>query len=232
MPVNISEVSSDEAPIAMIVTDYGTRNGESGYYDIPYRWYKNTLYKVYRHESGDKTGELHTLECMERDVSQNGRGYPYDADEKERMRRIKKAAKRFLIIDGEIYREVGEPRYCIYTFGLGHNHGGSSFSVDEHYNSNISKERYFNAFQRAEAIEYFNRIALGRGDTKSVNETPVDNIKVLIPEAVKCRPQKQHGNGCSFINSIESMISGSKSVVESGLMVMTMGMAGLNKVGG
>jgi len=223
MSVNIREITSAEAPVAMIVTDYETRDGEFGICDTHYRRHKNKLFKVYRHKSGSNTGELRTIDDIAYDINQNGYGYPYDADEKRRKSDITKAAKRYLIIDGEIYRETGEPRYCIYTFGLGHNHGGSSFSIDEHYNSNISKERYFNALQREEAIIFFNKTALGRGDTNSVNENPVDNIRVLIPEAVKCNPQKQHGNGCGFTNALETMITGSESIIESGLMVMTMG---------
>jgi hypothetical protein len=231
MSVNIREITSEEAPVAMIVTDYETRDGQFGVCDIPYRWYKNKLFKVYRHQGGSSTGNLYTLDDVAYNINQNGYGYPYDADEKRRKSDIRKTAKRYLIIDGEIYREAGEPRYCIYTFGLGHNHGGSSFSIDEHYNSNISKERYFNALQREEAIIFFNETASGRGDTNSVNENPVDNIKILIPEAVKCNPQKQHGNGCGFTSSLESMISGSKNKAESGLMVMAVGMAELSKIG-
>ena len=228
MSVNIREITSTEAPVAMIVTDYETRNGEFGVCDTPYRWHKNKLFKAYRHQSGSNTGDLRTIDDVVYDLNQNGYGYPYDAEEKQRKSDIRKTANCYLIIDGEIYREAGEPRYCIYTFGLGHNHGGSSFSIDEHYNSNISKERYFNALQREEAILVFNKIASERGDTNSVNENPVDNIKVLIPEAVKCNPQKQHGNGCGFINSLESMITGSKSKMESGLLVMAMGAAELS----
>jgi hypothetical protein len=228
--VNIREITSAEAPVALIVTDYETRDGEFGVCDIPYRWYKNKLFKVYRHQSGSNTGNLHTIDDVAHDINRDGYGYPYDADEKRRKSDIRKTAKRFLIIDGEIHREVGEPRYCIYTFGLGHNHGGSSFSIDEHYNGNISKERYFNALQREEAILFFNKTASGRGDTESINENPVDNIKVLIPEAVKCNPHKQHGNGCGFTNALESMISCSTSKMESGLMVMTAGIAELSKI--
>ena len=113
MTVNIHEISSDEAPVAMIVTDYTTRNGEWGVYDTPYRWYKNKLYKIYRHESGSQTGELCMIEDVLCSINQNGWGYPYDADEKTRKSDIRKSAKHFIIIDGEIYQESGEPRYIL-----------------------------------------------------------------------------------------------------------------------
>ena len=232
MSVNIREITSEDAPVAMIVTDYATRNGEWAVYDTPYRWYKKKLYKVYRHESGSESGEPYRIEDILWTINQNGRGYPYDANEKTRISDIRKAAKRFLIIDGDIYQISGEPRYYTITFGLGHNHGGSSFSISEYYNGNIGKQNYFNALQQKEAIEHFEKIALGRGDTKSVYEEYVDNIKVLIPEAVRCNPQKEHGNGCAFMNSIESLISGSDSVVEAGLITMAMGLKELNKVKG
>jgi len=224
--VTIKEITSEEAPIALIVTDYGTRNGIWGVCDTPYRWFGGKLYKLYRHQSGDNTGELRTIDNVKYEVSREGSGWPYDATEKKRLSDIRKAAKQFILIDSEIYKRAGEPRYCIYTFGLGHNQGGSSFSIDEHYNENISKERYFNALQRDEAITYFESVALGRGDTKSIYDDYVDNIKVLISEAVRCKPNKEHGDGCSFKNSLEAVINCSDSAVEAGLMVVAVGLAG------
>ena len=60
--------------------------------------------------------------------------------------------RRYLLVDGELYHCTSEPRYCIYTFGLGHNHGGTALSVDYRYNPNISKNRYFSALQGVEAV--------------------------------------------------------------------------------
>ena len=52
-----------------------------------------------------------------------------------------------------------------------------------------------------------------------------DIIEVLIPEMVHRNPQKDHGEGNSFLNSLENMISGTDSSTEAGLLAITMCMA-------
>lgn len=47
-----------------------------------------------------------------------------------------------------------------------------------------------------------------------------DIIEVLMPEMVHRNPQKDHGEGDSFMNSLENLISGSDSVMEAGLLAM------------
>lgn len=142
---------------------------------------------------------------------------------------IKKARadmRRYLLVDGVLYERVSEPRYCIYTFGLGHNHGGTSLSVDYRYNSNISKKRYFSALQGAEAVAEATRIALGRGDTESVHRFKAD-IEVFMPEFVKINPKKQHGNGNSLINAMEGVISATPDALTAGLFCIATAAAAL-----
>ena len=50
-----------------------------------------------------------------------------------RMAVIKKARnsmKNIILVNGELYCTTAEPRYCIVTFGLGHNHGGTGMFCD------------------------------------------------------------------------------------------------------
>lgn len=130
-------------------------------------------------------------------------------------------AKRYLIIDGVVYEITGEPRYICMTFGLGHNHGGTSLMVSNWYNPNISKDRYFNALEREKAIEYTKNIALRRGDTKDIDRIGESyNIEVLIPEVIKCNPQKEHGEGDSFLNELNAITESTSSATEAGLLVM------------
>ena len=68
------------------------------------------------------------------------------------IKKLKTDMSNYILVDGELYRTTAEPRYCIHTFGLGHNHGGTSLSVDYHYNVNISKERYFSALDGEKAV--------------------------------------------------------------------------------
>lgn len=125
--------------------------------------------------------------------------------------------RNYLLVDGVLFNCVSEPRYCIYTFGLGHNHGGTALSVDYHYNPNISKECYFSALQGEEAVKEAKRIALGRGDTESVKRFK-PSITVFMPELVKVKPKKQHGNGNKMLNTLEQIVSASPNSFTAGLL--------------
>lgn len=136
---------------------------------------------------------------------------------------IKKARadmRHYLLVDGELYRQVSEPRYCIYTFGLGHNHGGTALSVDYQYNPNISKQRYFSALQGAEAVAEAKKIALGRGDTESIHRFKAD-IEVFMPELVKVNPRKQHGDGNPLLNFFDDITAAAPDTLSSGLLCIS-----------
>jgi hypothetical protein len=132
-------------------------------------------------------------------------------------------AKKYIIIDGVIYEETGEPRYVINTFGLGHNHGGTGLFVETYYNSNICKDAYFNALEREKAIKEADRIASRRGDTNDVGRFAEScNIEVLISGSVKCNPQIEAGEGDPFINAINGITESTSSINEAGLLSICM----------
>jgi hypothetical protein len=115
---------------------------------------------------------------------------------KEIEKLIKEHIKNFVYFDGKFWNRCNEPRYVINTFGLGYNHGGTGFFIEYGYNHIIPSENYFNALQRDEAIAYGKSVAAGRGDTEYIDGMGKhDIIEVLIPEMVKVKPNKQHGNG-------------------------------------
>lgn len=129
----------------------------------------------------------------------------YDHSNNERQCMIKKALndiQQFLLIGRTLYIQTEEPMYCIYTFGLGHNHGGTSLSVDYYYNCNISHKRYYSALDGDKAIKEAKRIALRRGDTDYIKYIK-KQIKVYMPELVTRNPAKEHGDGDPFIKSLE-----------------------------
>lgn len=134
--------------------------------------------------------------------------------------------QKYIIVDGTLYVRANEPRYCIYTFGLGHNHGGTALSVDYRYNPNISKSRYFSALEGEKAVAEANRIAAGRGDTKDVGRFKAD-ITVYDPSLVKCCPSKQHGNGNELLNTFEAVVNASSNTFEAGLMAMAVAAAAI-----
>ena len=43
-----------------------------------------------------------------------------------------------------------------------------------------------------------------------------------MPEMVKRNPQKEHGDGDTFINSLENMINNTSSSMEAGLLAIAM----------
>ena len=121
---------------------------------------------------------------------------------------LQDAANKWLIIDGKVFRETGEPRYFTITFGLGSNHGGTALMSSTYYNQNIGAKSYFSLLQKEEAIARATRIATNRGDTDSL---PIiaEDFEVFIPAAIKLNPALEHGDGCEFLNSIESVAQAS-----------------------
>lgn len=145
-------------------------------------------------------------------------------DKKKMLKAVRNETKTFLLVDGELYTQTTEPRYVVMTFGLGHNHGGTALMVTHHYNPNIRKTAYFNALQGDEAIAYANEKANTRGDTNDVG-TFEKQIVVHLPELVKVKPNKQHGNGNKLLNTMEEIIESSDSPAEAGLLVSLMALS-------
>ena len=163
-------------------------------------------------------------------------GYCGDESTREQrddvIARLERDMKNYLIVDGVLYTTDSEPMYVIHTFGLGHNHAGigTSLSITGYYNSNISKKCYFNALQYDEAVDVAIKTALGRGDTDSVDYIrSLEPIKVFDTKFVTRNPQVEHGDGCAFLNAIESVISSSDSANEAGLLAMAVTAAEISK---
>lgn len=236
-PIHIPVVTPNEAPIAFKHKDHIVGvTPETG------RFYSST--KVYRAFNGDlytripasdkycgaqgwwKLSQLKT-EIMERQLwdyaKEWGVGNLHDVHECEAH--FERMFAEYLIVDTgkekQIWQKSGEPMYVIHTFGLGHNHGGTSYSITNHYNSNIGKDRYFNALQAKEGMKEALRIAKGRGDTDYLKYIRnFTKIQVLMPEMVKRNPKAEHGDGDPFMNQLEALTSGSSSAMEAGLLVM------------
>lgn len=149
-------------------------------------------------------------------------------DRESVMRKVREDMDQYLLVDGKLFRRAREPRYCIYTFGLGHNHGGTALSVEDHYNVNISKDRYFSALQGAEAVAEANRIAAARGDTDYVGKFSAD-IKVFMPELVTVNPEKQHGDGNPILKSMDEITTAAPDSLSAGLLCMAMTAASVSE---
>lgn len=142
-------------------------------------------------------------------------------DREKMLIAVKHEMENFILVSGEVYEQTNEPRYCINTFGLGGNHGGTGMFVEYHYNPNIRNDNYFSALDGKKAVEYANAVAAGRGDTNDVGRFN-ELIIVYMPELVKVKPKKQHGEGNKFLNDVEDIISGSGDALTAGLLCMSM----------
>jgi hypothetical protein len=189
MNVTIREATEQNAPVAMITTTYKSSYGESDWRETTYRWHNGKLYTPCLIQHGVDYKEQRSIREMGHMLNETNHSYAAE-NENDKIAKVRENASRFLIIDDVLHEESGEPRYNITTFGLGNNHGGTGFFIENSYNPNIREDFYFNALQRAEAIERFKQVALGRGDTESVKKEVRENIQVLIPESVKLKPTK------------------------------------------
>lgn len=215
--ITVEHKNIAESKVAFVVKDYNK--------EIVIRtWDKKTLYRVavVRASDGEHNmsiSELHKI------ISAFGRGFFGTKGYDEIVKSLQESADKYIVVGDMVYEKVSEPRYCIYTFGLGHNHGGTSFSVDYHYNENISADRYFNALQYKEAKQRATEIALGRGDTDSVKHfNNVYYIDVLEKDCVRCNPVIEHGNGNAIHNEFERIIQNSSSIEDATVGVLARAM--------
>jgi len=212
--VSIPSVSSQEAPVAFRLTDYS--HTEKGKTEI--RWYDGRLWK--RCTKGDFESRGGN-DSITPDQLRLNPSLPYGHARSRELctKKYRKEAERYLVIEGELWQQTGEPRYVINTFGLGHNHGGTGLFVEEWYNENISRERYFSALDGERAVAEANRIAERRGDINDVGRFE-QMIEVLIPEAVTIQPMLEHGEGDPFINKINSVTASASDTATAGLLAM------------
>jgi len=236
--INVKEMLDKDIPIAFIIKSHSWEGDDFIPMNIEIRTYNGKLYQIKRFSEvacGAK-GNM-PIEYLKRMLT-NGSNYCYENpkwnDESSivtssNFEKLKKQsqskADNYFIFNGCVWKECDEPRYVINTFGLGHNHGGTGMFVEQYYNSNIPKSSYFTALQRKEAIEYADKVASVRGDTNDVGKfNSADDIIVLLPEAVKCNPAIEAGDGDPFINNIESMINKTESSGEAAILTMAMGL--------
>lgn len=253
----IKELAKAECPIAAVVHDMKSvyegatttadfeGNGEYKMFAEPYRVHNGKFYKFCRASYGAAISTAQTeLKYVIADIKSDL--YRYSLSEKENLFSDKSVyisdnlseivdnmqarANKYISLDGELWKECGEPRYVVNTFGLGHNHGGTAMFIEEFYNSNISSKNYFNAVDRDKAITYAKETAIARGDTDSVKRIgKMENIEVLIPEFFKVDPEKEHGEGNAFLNLLEDMVTSSNNATEAGILVTLATASEINK---
>lgn len=190
-------------------------------------WKESVTKNIWAGEEDERTPLEVMKDCFLRCSSYFYRCKDYYTGENETkediLKRLEEDVSKKLIVDGKLYIQTSEPMYCIYTFGLGHNHGGigTSLSVVWCYNENISHKAYFSALELEKAREQAIKTALGRGDTDSVKYIKESNeITVYNPKYVTRNPGKDHGDGNPLLNGMETVISGTDSSSEAALLLL------------
>lgn len=212
----LQEVTGDEAPVAFRVPDPLWDAGE-------YRWWQERIYTPYRPWSQQSVPTIPGSDYFPLEQTQHA---SYDVQsEEEAIEEARRDLSSYLVVDGEVWDTClgwsREPRYEIYTLGLGHNHSGSGLSTTTSYNGNVAKGRYFRADQYEQAKAEAVRVATARGDTNSIpmiERTPP--IQVLIPEAVRCQPALEHGDGDPFLNQIDAITAAAPDALTGGLLAI------------
>lgn len=234
MTLTIHEVTAREASVAIIAHEADWKENLGRPTPPVYRWWRGHLYQR-RFYQGMSRGSWDTqdIAAFVKDQEEHAHhvslphvwsssGY---RSQHERRSDLRQWASQILFIEGERWVRTGEPRYVIMTFGLGHNHGlgwGTSLSTTNGYNSNIPASRYYRIDQYEEAVSAATAIAEARGDTKAlpIEQQAPTQYEILIPEAVRLQPRRQHGPGDAFMRKAEALIQGSDSAGMAGILLM------------
>ena len=204
--VDIREITDEkDFPVALRVTDYGITPQKEHEYKpgtIDIRYFEGKCWKEWRIPSGTGIHELIPIDELGSEIEYKSRSFsehvyenderPYvegvsviTADTREQcIRNIISMAKDYLIFDGKVWVLSSLPYYGIMTYGLGHNHGGTSLLIQWTSYDTIGYDDYL-ADQKEQAFAHAIKVAEGRGDTEyvpEIKESPL-NIEVLIPEA-------------------------------------------------
>lgn len=220
MTVSVRECSSVEAPVALRVHNLA-RYADS-IVPTDFRFYDGQLYTaVLNHDMFVPENRIEARQPF--DINKLGhyfRNY-MNPDREEAVAQLKDTADQYLIIDGVLWQQTGEPRYEVCTFGLGHNHGATALMISTHYNGNKPWTCYYSALQHEEAIAAAVETARRRGDTESIPriEDKHYRIDVFVPSAVRLDPKAWGGKGDDFLNALETLTSSSGSILESAALV-------------
>lgn len=87
--------------------------------------------------------------------------------------------REYLVCDGVLWQKCGEPVYSWITFGLGHNHGGTSFRIV--YVEGNGDFEWFAANERKNAVRKALNVAKSRGDTNDLESLrhPDERIEIV-----------------------------------------------------
>lgn len=235
LKIEVEETTAEDAPLAAVVRD--CVSGEAGieWKEHPVRTYKSRLYgrmlfgsvphgmpDFWESRNLEPSEELIGKWFVHEAVSACYRSAASDGGDA-----VREAASNLLLVDERWYMAIGEPRYVVQTFGLGHNHASTAYFVETEYNPNIPHWRYFSANRFDDLKASVLSVAEKRGDTesaaclrKSFERGLHPYIDVRMPEAFKLNPEVEHGDGDGFMNEMEQLIDKTDSVPEACMLAI------------
>jgi hypothetical protein len=228
MTLTIHDVTAHEAPVAIIAHDADWKIDLGEPTTTVYRWWRNRLWTRY-FSHVNTTWETQGEAAFRAEYEEPLYRHLWDASgylsQQEQRNKLRRWTQTILFIEGERWQCSGEPRYVVMTFGLGHNHGlgwGTSLSTATSYNANIPASRYYRIDEYEAAVAAATTVATNRGDTKAlpIAQQEPTQYEILRPEALRLRPQRQHGAGDPFLRKCEALIEGSPSANVAGLLLM------------
>jgi len=222
----IPKVKASDAPVA-IIEQKSSLNGDGKWITKTYRWFGEKLYRCsFRgYACGEPRSKLGK-------IGEDGRctwwSYCRFGDHQRLVDTFESQAdsitafySSFICINGQLWREVTEPMYCVMTFGLGCNHGGTGLMVHYGYNSNLPYQNYYRLDQRKEAMKAKDAVARRRGDTNDIGRPCSTRFRILIPDAIRRNPPVDYGGeGDGFTNRCEEIISGVQNPTVAAIGVM------------
>lgn len=174
----VPSVSGGNAPVAAVLDSESLYSAAIDRPAAGLRYYGGNLYTRDGDNSANSTGfTIRTAEC-------------WTSDRAEAEERAVGHLKDLLIVDGMVWRRIGEPFYVVRVYGMSANHGGTTIGLDFLRDGTPLGAREFAVTEPEAAIEAALKVASKRRDThylEAIRE--FRGIKVLIPEAFKIAPQ-------------------------------------------
>jgi len=118
----------------------------------------------------------------------------YLCDNREhRIQDVIDAVEPYCFHGGEVFIKAIEPYYCINTFGLGANHGGTALFVETQSRRSAadSPHRAFSLAQKEQAIEQAQTVARHRGDHDSCPIVPHSDVYLRKPDLFTFDPMSR-----------------------------------------
>lgn len=176
---DIPSVSSADAPVACTFDPGYQRLTELETDEVSIRTYDGAFY------------------IQRRDVDAGGEDFPYEraldsweADQVAAEREAHEGLWKYLVIDGKVWESIGEPYYSVNTYGMGHNHGGTSLSLNFLREGQDLSSRDYAATELEAAMDGALEVAEARGDTDYFEHIRgFEGVNVLLPEAFRVIPR-------------------------------------------